>query len=90
MRIELFVWEPRCGWSVDFVGEDVFCVSESNGEVEPQEDLVKRLSFSTNEHGEAVFAIDGGGDSADRSHRADGDLAGFDEIGQVRQEVLAA
>ncbi len=67
------------GSGVDFVCEDVFAEGEADGVVEAREQLGQRLVVAANQHGEAVIAICGGGDAANRFEDAEGNLAVVDE-----------
>jgi hypothetical protein len=71
--------------SVDFVGEDVLGEGEADGQVEPGQQLGEGLAVATDEHGEAVVSVDGGGNAADWFKYADGDLTVGDQVGEVRQ-----
>ena len=70
---------------VDFVGEDVLCEGEADGQVEPGQQLGEGLAVATDEHGEAVVSVDGGGNAADWFKYADGDLTVVDQVGEVWQ-----
>ena len=43
------------------------------------------LSFASNEHGQAVVSVRGGGDAAYGFDDADGDLTEVDQVGDVGQ-----
>ncbi len=73
---------------IDLVGEDVLCEGEGHGKIEALEQLEEGLALAADEHGEAVRAVDCGGDAAHRFEHAEGDLSVVDQVGEMRQKVV--
>ena len=73
-RWNLFSGARASGRGIDLVGEDVLREGEGHGKIEALEQLEEGLALAADEHGEAVRAIDCGGDAAHRFEHADGNL----------------
>ena len=73
-KVDLLPEASAFGWRINFVGEDVLCEGEGHGKIEALEQLEEGLALAADEHGEAVRAIDCGGDAAHRFEHADGNL----------------
>ena len=63
-RWNLFSGARASGRGIDLVGEDVLSEGEGHGKIEALEQLQEGFAVSTDEHGEAVVSVDGGGNAA--------------------------
>jgi hypothetical protein len=70
---------------VHFVGKHIVGHGACDGHVEPCQQLLERLAFPAAEHGDALPAFAGHGDTASWLHDSDNDLAVVDEVFDVGQ-----
>jgi hypothetical protein len=56
-----------------------------DSQVKPDEQLSQGLSAAANEHGQVVMSVGGGGDTANRTEHAEGDLPVGNQLRDVRQ-----
>jgi hypothetical protein len=79
-----------CGL-VNFVRENVVCVSPGDGEIQTEQQLRQRFTFSAFQHGQGVSSFVGHGDTfRERRNDSDADSALFDclfDVGQVWETV---
>jgi len=73
---------------VSLVGVDIFSECLVDGLVEAGEQLEQGFSSATDQHGQAIMSVGGGGDTTNGGEHSDGDFAvgnEFREVGQGRR-----
>jgi hypothetical protein len=83
-----FFGEVLLADGVDFVGAGAFSKRFGDRQVEASEQLSHSLSFTAKQHGHSLTAVMGNRHAPDRAHVAEGDLAMFHELPDVRQALV--